>query len=178
MRKVRIAVLAAAIAAAGCTTAAGAPTSVETAVATNAGSPRAVPVETPRPIPSTAPTTIVEPLPDDLIGAWYETAPGYWWFIRAGDPVCVSVIRTDLDCLVYQLVGQTAAMGSASMEGRILHIDWVRGYCARQRTNFGIAVAGDTLKFFDQPDDCGGFSLAITRAGTGTAPSAPPAPVQ
>jgi len=90
--------------------------------------------------------------------------------------VCVKVVRTNLDCLAYQLVGQPAAVGAATMEGTILHIDWVRGYCARQRTNFGTRLDGDTLKFFDQPDDCGGDSWTMTRAGTGSVPTAPPPP--
>ena len=59
---------------------------------------------------------------------------------------------------------------------RILHIDWVRGYCGGQTTLFGTGLEGDTLKFFDQPDDCGGDSWTMTRAGTGSAPTAPPAP--
>jgi hypothetical protein len=176
MRKLGIAVLAGAIAAAGCTTAAGAPASIETAMATNAASVRALPVETPTPTARTTPTTLAEPIPADLIGAWYAPAPAYWWFIRAGDPTCVAVAHTELDCVAYQLVGQPAYVGAATMEGRVLHIRWVRGYCAGDRTAFRTGFVGDTLKLFDLPDDCGGSDFVLSRAGTGTTPSAPPPP--
>src|SRR5689334_19957122 len=60
-----------------------------------------------------SPAAAAEPLADEILGTWYETAPGFWWFFRAGDPVCVKVVRTNLDCLAYQLVGQPAAVGAA-----------------------------------------------------------------
>jgi hypothetical protein len=120
-----------------------------------------------------APTMTPEPLPDALMGAWYHPAPAFWWFIRAGSPTCVAIAHTELDCVAYQLVGQPAYVGAASMDGRILRIRWVRGYCAGDRTDFGTGIDGDTLRLFDRPDDCGGADLVMTRAGIGPTPSAP-----
>ena len=176
MRKVGIAVFAVAIAAAGCTTAAGVPPSTQTAMASNAASVGALPIETPTPTASAAPTTLTEPIPDHFIGAWYEAAPAYWWFLRAGDPTCVAVAHTELDCVAYQFGGQPAFVGAATMEGRVLHIRWERGYCAGDRTSFGTGFVGETLKLFDLPDDCGGEDFVLSRAGTGASPSAPPPP--
>jgi hypothetical protein len=176
VRKVGIALLAGAIGVAACTTAAGAPAAVETAVASNPAASGTMLVETPRPTGRPTPTTIAEPVPDAMLGAWYMSAPAFWSFFRAGDEVCVKLARTDRDCLTYQLGDAVPAIGSASMAGRILNIDWLTGYCAHQRTSFGIGLSGDTLKFFDQPDDCGGDTWTMTRAGTGSAPSAPRPP--
>ena len=175
MRKVGIAVLAAAIAA-GCTTAAGAKVSTETAAVTNAASVRPATLETPTPTVRPKPTAQAEPIPDDMIGAWYQAAPAYWWFLRAGDPTCVRVAHTDLDCVTYQLGGQPAFAGAATMDGPVLHIRWTRGYCAGQRTGFRTGFVGATLKLFDLPDDCGGDDFVLSPAGTGTTPSAPPPP--
>lgn len=175
MRKVGIAVLAAAIAA-GCTTAAGAKVSTETATATNAASVRPTPVETESPTARPTPAPSVEPLPDALIGAWYQAAPAYWWFLRAGNPTCVTVAHTDLDCVTYQIGGQPAFVGAATMDGPVLNIRWTRGYCAGQRTGFRTGFVGDALRLFDLPDDCGGDDFVLSRAGTGTTPSAPPPP--
>lgn len=175
MREVGIAVLAAALAA-GCTTATGAPGSTETATAMHAASVLPTTLETPTPTARPKPTTQAEPIPDDMIGAWYQAAPAYWWFLRAGNPTCVTVAHTDLDCVTYQLGVQPAFVGAATMDGPVLNIRWTRGYCAGQRTGFRTGFVGDTLKLFDLPDDCGGDDFVLSRAGTGTTPSAPPPP--
>ena len=155
--------------------AAGAPPTIGPAPAVTSTPAAATPAPTRRVVVAT-PAPAVEPLADEILGAWYESAPGFWWFFRAGDPLCVKAVRTDRDCLAYELVGQPAAIGSAWMSGRILHVDWVRGYCGGRQTLFGTGLEGNTLKFFDQPGDCGGDSWTMTRAGTGSAPTAPPAP--
>jgi hypothetical protein len=175
MHKIGIAVLTAAIAA-GCTTATGAPASTESATTTNAASARPTPIETETSTARPRPTISAEPLPDDLIGAWYQAAPAYWWFLRAGSPTCVAVAHTDLDCVTYQLGGRPAFVGAATMDRPVLNIRWTRGYCAGQRTGFRTGFFGDTLRLFDLPDDCGGDDFVLSRAGTGTTPSAPPPP--
>jgi hypothetical protein len=134
------------------------------------------PQPTQRPTATSMPTTLGEPIPHELIGAWYHPSGAYWWLIRAGAPTCTTVAHTPLDCVAYQLVGQSAYVGAASMEGRVLTIRWTRGYCAGDRTSFGTGVVGDTLKLFDTPDDCGGDNLVLSRAGSGATPSAPPPP--
>jgi hypothetical protein len=175
VRKLGIFVLAATIAA-GCTSAAGAPASNEPAMATSAVSERPLAVETVTPTATATPTTLAEPIPDRLIGAWYEAAPAYWWFLRAGNPTCITVGHTDLDCVTYQIGVQPAFVGAATMSGPVLNIRWTRGYCAGQRTGFRTGFVGETLKLFDLPDDCGGDDFVLSQAGTGTTPSAPPPP--
>ena len=175
MRKVGIAVLAAAIAT-GCTTAAGAPGPTETATATTAASAGPTPVETATPTARPAPTTSAEPIPDHLIGAWYEAAPAYWWFLRAGNPTCVTVAHTALDCVTYQLGSQPAFVGAVTMAGPVLNIRWTRGYCAGQQTGFRTGFVGNSLRLFDLPGDCGGDDFVLSRAGAGVTPSAPPPP--
>lgn len=117
-----------------------------------------------------------EPVPDAMLGAWSHPSGAFWWFLRAGAPTCVTVAHTTLDCLAYQLVGQPAYVGVATMDGRVLHIRWVRGYCAGDKTSFGTGFVGETLKLFDLPDDCGGADFVLARAGTGATASAPPPP--
>jgi len=179
MRKVGpavLAVLAGSIAVVACTTAAGAPASAQPPAATSSTTVRPTHVETARPTATALPTTLGEPIPDELIGAWYHPSGAYWWLIRAGAPTCVTVAHTTLDCVAYQLAGQPAFVGAATMDGRVLRISWTRGYCAGERTSFGTGVAGDALKLFDMPDDCGGDDFVLSRAGSGTTPSAPPPP--
>ena len=176
MRKVGVVVLGAVLVIAGCATTAGAPVAVETATATNGPSTGAPPVETANPTATPAPTNLGQPIPDSMIGAWYQAAPAYWWFLRAGSPTCVAVAHTDVDCVTYQIGAQPAFVGAATMEGPVLHIRWTRGYCAGEWTGFRTGFVGDTLKLFDLPDDCGGDDFVLSRAGTGTTPSAPPPP--
>jgi len=180
MRRLRIAILLGAMtAAAGCSTAGGAPADPAEASTAAAPSPSLsvaadLTMAPARATPASSPAS--DPLPDGFIGAWYHSAPAYWWFLRAGSPTCVTVAHTDADCVAYQLGAQPAYVGAASMDGRLLRIRWTRGYCAGDRTNFGTGIDGNTLKLFDTDGDCGGDNLVLSRAGTGTAPSAPPPP--
>lgn len=178
MRRLQIAIVLGAIAAAGCAAGHGTPAVPAGSPAAGAPNPMATASVTIAATKSPARPTAVpaQPIPDELIGGWYHPAPAYWWFLRAGSATCVSVARTDVDCVAYQLVGQPAYVGAATMDGRVLRIRWVRGYCAGDRTNFGTGVDGDTLRLFDLPDDCGGADFVLSRAGAGTTPSAPPPP--
>src|SRR4051812_8117578 len=84
--------LAVALGACGSGTAGAAPTNPAAPTATSVAA-----TVTPRPPQKTAAATaapVGEPLPDEMLGAWYMPAPGFWWFFRAGDPVCMSVVRT------------------------------------------------------------------------------------
>jgi len=177
MRNLAIAILVGAVATAACTPVAGAPAPSPTAATSQAAPNPTPPAATKAPPSAPAPTTTaVESLPDSMIGAWSHPAPAFWWFLRAGSPTCVAVARTDLDCVAYQLVGKPAYVGSAAMDGRLLRIRWVRGYCAGDETDFGTGMQGDTLRLFDTEGDCGGDDFVLTRAGTGAAPTAPPPP--
>lgn len=163
----------------GCSPATGAaPTSASApsaAPSTAAATPPPL-ATVPGPAPTVVPTSAPDPLPDALLGAWYMAAPAFMWFSRAGDPVCVNEVRTNLDCMSYQLVGKPMANGVATMQGRVLTIEWVHGYCAGDSTRFGTGIVGNVLHLFDQPDDCGGGDFTLARAGTGSAPTAPPLP--
>jgi hypothetical protein len=148
---------------------------LEPAAATSA-SPRATitapPVEsaTPPSTPSGA------PLPAELIGAWYHAAPGWWWFIRAGDPECVQAVGTTGDCVFWQRATAPKEIGGASMVGQDLRVAWKTGFCSTIKSIYSVALQGDSLTLVDIGGGCDGGTFALTRAGTGTAPSAPPPP--
>jgi hypothetical protein len=181
MRGLGTAVLLGSIALAACNATSGAPVPAESPTAFQPSSVTAKPepsdasaTQAPKATPK--PTEQADPLPDAFIGAWYHPAPAFWWFLRAGSPTCVTVAHTTVDCVAYQLGTQAAYVGAAAMDGRLIRIHWTRGYCAAQETDFGTGISGDTLKLFDTEGDCGGDNFVLTRAGTGTAPSAPPPP--
>jgi hypothetical protein len=44
------------------------------------------------------------------------------------------------------------------------------------KTTYSFATPSDPALIFDLPDDCGGSDFVLSRAGTGTTPSAPPPP--
>ena len=123
---------------------------------------------------STAPAAA--PLPDELIGAWHHPAPGWWWFIRAGDPECVQALHTDLDCVVWQRGTTPREIGIATMSGPDLRVAWKSGFCTSLTSTYSVALNGDSLNLVDIGGGCEGGTFALTRAGTGTAPTAPPPP--
>ncbi len=126
--EVGVAVLVVAIAVAGCAPSAGAPAATPPPAATSAATVGPTHVETVRPTATATPTTLGGPIPEELVGAWYHPSGAYWWLVRAGAPTCVVVAHTALDCVAYQLAGQPAYVGAATMAGRVLHISWTRGY--------------------------------------------------
>jgi hypothetical protein len=127
--------------------------------------------------PTSAPTqSPAAPLPDELIGAWYNAAPGWWWFLRAGDPACVQAVQTDLDCVVWQRGTTPREIGPAFMVGRQLHVNWKTGFCSTNKSFYSVALQGDSLVLVDIGGGCNGGTFALTRPGTGSAPTAPPPP--
>jgi hypothetical protein len=116
------------------------------------------------------------PLPEELIGAWHHPAPGWWWFLRAGDPECVQAVRTELDCAVWQRGTTPREIGIATMSGRDLRVTWRSGFCTSITSTYSVALNGDSLTLVDIGGGCEGGNFALTRAGTGTAPTAPPKP--
>lgn len=142
-------------------------TSIPSASSPTAPTPTAVP-------PSATPAAA--PLPDELIGAWHHPAPGWWWFIRAGDPECVQALHTDLDCVVWQRGTTPREIGIATMSGGDLEVAWKSGFCTSITSTYSVALNGDSLNLVDIGGGCEGGNFALTRAGTGTAPTAPPPP--
>jgi len=134
----------------------------------------AAPTRSPRPTPSPAPPAA--PLPDTLIGAWYNPAPGWWWFLRAGEPACVQAVRTDLDCVVWQRGTAPREIGIATMSGRNLQVAWHSGFCATITSLYTVALDADSLVLNDIGGGCQGGTFNFTKAGTGSAPTAPPPP--
>lgn len=138
--------------------------------------PSASPVApTPTAVPPSA-TPAAAPLPDELIGAWHHPAPGWWWFIRAGDPECVQALHTDLDCVVWQRGTIPREIGIATMSGPDLKVAWKSGFCTSITSTYSVALNGDSLNLVDIGGGCEGGNFALTRAGTGSAPTAPPPP--
>ena len=116
------------------------------------------------------------PLPDELIGAWHHPAPGWWWFLRAGDPECGQAVHTDLDCVVWQRGTTPREIGIATMSDGDLKVAWRSGFCTSLTSTYSVALNGDSLTLVDVGGGCDGGTFALTRAGTGSAPTAPPPP--
>jgi hypothetical protein len=116
------------------------------------------------------------PITDELIGAWHHPAPGWWWFLRAGDPECVQAVRTQLDCVVWQRGTTPREIGIATMSDGALRVAWKSGFCTSLTSTYSVALNGDSLNLVDIGGGCEGGNFALTRAGTGSAPTAPPQP--
>jgi hypothetical protein len=137
--------------------------------------PSATAIATGSPVP-TASAVASTPLPDAMLGGWYHTAPSWMWFLRAGDPFCVQAVRTEVDCAIWQPVGKPREIGVATMQGNVLSVGWLSGFCTRITSTYTVALAGDSLTLTERPGGCQGGDYALTRAGTGSAPTAPPQP--
>ena len=146
------------------------PASAPTASA-SAASPAATPTT-----PATASPLPGAPLTEALIGPWYHQAPGWWWFLRAGDPECVQAVRTQGDCVSWQRGTTAAEIGTAWMVDGNLQVAWKTGFCTRINSTYSVALQGDALNLVDIGGGCEGGNFALTRAGTGSAPTAPPPP--
>jgi hypothetical protein len=126
---------------------------------------------------SPAAVPIGEPLLDVYLGVWYDAAPAWMWVDRHGDPACTSLGLTDLDCLLVQAQGEGLRAGSVTTHGNELTVQWVRGTCAGAASRYIVTFLGsDAVTLAERPGDCETGSFTLTRAGTGTAPSAPPPP--
>jgi hypothetical protein len=148
--------------------------SPQTTPAPSATTPGAGP--TPTEVPPTASPIPAVPVPAELIGAWYNPAPGWWWFLRAGDPECVQAVQTVLDCVVWQRGTTPREIGAATMSGPALKVAWKTGFCTGIHSTYSVARDRDSLILVDIGGGCEGGTFALTRAGTGSAPTAPPPP--
>lgn len=126
--------------------------------------------------PSAVATTPPDPVRDELIGAWHHAAPGWWWFLRAGDPECVQAVRTELDCVVWQRGTTPKEIGSAWFDQGNLKVTWRSGFCTSITSTYSVALQSGSLNLVDIGGGCEGGNFALTRAGTGSAPTAPPPP--
>ena len=140
----------------------------------------------PRPTapPYIADTEPGDPLPDELIGAWYEPpgrldASAWVWFIRAGDPYCVQVMHTNQDCHVFHFNGEAASVGSegaiVTMVDGVITMLLIRGSCHEQSAKYTYAIVDDVLTMTNIPT-CFTDSYRLFRAGTNGAPEAPASP--
>jgi hypothetical protein len=114
-------------------------------------------------------------VPDALLGTWYHAAPAFLWVLRAGDPACLELPRTSQDCAIWQrLDGRRLETGILTVVDGRLSLQWVQGGCSTTSVySFGIPVDRLTLRLVS---GCQSGDFALTRAGTGDAPSAPPKP--
>jgi hypothetical protein len=137
------------------------------------------PTSTPAPspvatTPSAAPTG--EPLPDGLLGAWSHAAGGWWWFLPAGDPECTQAVHTTEACAVWDRQVTTVEIGIATYASDTVSIKWRSGFCNGVTGVYTVELDGDALTLLEHPGGCEGDNLILTRAGTGSAPTAPPPP--
>jgi len=135
------------------------------------------PATPPSPVGSPAVPPIGEPLLGVYLGGWQDAAPGWVWFIRFGDPACAAFGLTDLDCLLWQPEGKQVRAGSATIQGNELTVAWASGDCAASTSRYTVAfLGGDSVTLAERAGGCETGSLALTRAGAGSVPSAPPPP--
>ena len=130
------------------------------------------------PPPSTeAPAASLTPaLPAGLYGAWYHPAPAFMTFYPAGDPYCLDVLHTQLDCALWHPVGQVKENAIATVDGTVLSMAWKSGFCTGVTSTYRLNLAGDSLDLTELPGGCEGGSYSLTRAGTGGTPTGPPEP--
>jgi len=141
----------------------------------------AQPAQTSTPAPSTAATTpsaapTSEPLPDALLGAWSHAAGGWWWFLPPGDPECTQAVHTTEACAVWNRQVTTVEIGIATYASDVVSIRWRSGFCNGVTGVYTVELDGDALTLLEHPGGCEGDNLVLTRAGTGSAPTAPPRP--
>ena len=162
----------------GCGPGGAAPTVGPTVPATVAPAPTTLASTAPTAAAATVSPTkpVGQPLPDTLIGAWAHVSGAFMWLIRAGDPACTALAHTDLDCAVWQPAGKPSEVAAASLVNGALALAWVSGYCTRVTSTYRMAITGDAVTLTELPGGCGGGNFALTRAGTGTAATAPPKP--
>jgi hypothetical protein len=144
------------------------------------------PSSSPRPTapPYIAPDEPGDPLPDELIGAWYER-PGrldsaaWAWFIRGGDAYCVQIMHTRQDCHVFLREGDVANVRSegaiVTMVDGVVTMKLIRGSCHEQTATYTYTIVDDVLTMTNIPT-CFTDSYRFLRAGTNGAPEAPPPP--
>jgi hypothetical protein len=124
--------------------------------------------------PTATPSPVTDPLPAGIFGAWYHPAPAFMTFYRAGDPYCVDVLHTDLDCMLWHPVGQEKETGIVTLEGNVIALAMKSGYCTGFTSHYNMTLSGDALSLTELPVGCQGGSYILTRAGTGGTPTAPP----
>lgn len=137
------------------------------------------PAASPSPAPSAAaglrPIEAGEPIPDALLGAWHHDSGAFIWILRAGDPACLDLPRTAQDCLIWQWPnGRRPEAGILTVLDGRLSLQWTQGGCAGTSVyRFGNPTERLTLTLVA---GCQSGDFALTRAGTGAIPSAPPPP--
>jgi hypothetical protein len=124
--------------------------------------------------PTATPSTVTDPLPAGIFGAWYHPAPAFMTFFRAGDPYCVDALHTDLDCMLWQPVGQVKENGIVTLEGNVIALAMKSGYCTGVTSHYSMTLSGDALSLTELPGGCQGGSYSLIRAGTGGTPTSPP----
>ena len=88
----------------------------------------------------------------------------------------MQAVHTQLDCVVWQRGTTPKEIGAAWIADGDLHVAWKSGFCTSITSTYAIALQGDALNLVDVGGGCEGGNFALTRAGTGSAPTGPPPP--
>jgi hypothetical protein len=115
------------------------------------------------------------PVPDAVLGDWYHRSGAFLRILRAGDSACLAMPRTSQDCAIWQPTdGRRFETAILTIVDERLAVQWVQGGCAGTAT-YSFGVTGDRLNL-RLVGGCQSGDFALTRAGTGAAPTAPPLP--
>jgi hypothetical protein len=119
-------------------------------------------------------------IPDSMLGSWFVTSgPAFPWIYRAGSPYCVKVLSSSQDCMAWQQPdGRTTYGGVLTIIGDTLAIRFLNGSgCRNSQAIYHFTVTPTALTLIDDGGGtCTSGDYHFTRAGTGSAPTAPPEP--
>jgi hypothetical protein len=155
-----------------------------------ASSPLVSPTPTVTPPARPSPSTSSEPfmraiepgtsLPAAWLGSWYESSlPGFPWFLRAGDPYCVTGLSTTQDCMVWELgdgSGHFVNTGIVTQQNGNFAVRWIGGNCNNNNSRYTPVLVGNRLTLTWVGGTCNSGNYVFTRTGAGGAPTAPPQP--
>jgi hypothetical protein len=122
-----------------------------------------------------------DPVPDELIGVWYDQGGNeFAYYLRAGDPYCITVWHTQQDCLAWYAEGMGGFQRNADIvtivDGQLRYysIGLDQGGCKDTASLATYERVGSELHLNVLPDQCFTHLASLTLVGSTGAPSAAP----